>query len=241
MHSIRSAPPGSTAQESAITLLADAVKALRAHPRDPNAVQVASRITRLLANFPTHFVVEFLQRDAGGRVTMNRVPLSDWPDWSQDLGRQLDVVDPEVTGDGTGRALPQLEAYAFDGVPMESLGRAADPDQDTLVPGDGDDAIEALKAIAEQLGVECTQETIEEAIAELQAMADERPAVPDNDSRLDLLRMLWLVVREAGARDGVGIPRDLLAHTDWSRAHLAREDDVGTGDLRLRALLRPAG
>ena len=212
MDSIKSAEPGSSAQESAITLLRDAVQALRGHPRDLRAVQVSSRIVRLLARFPVHFVTEFLQRDEGGRVTMHRVALSDWPDWAMALGRNLGVAD-------TG----QVAAGVFE-----------DHDADALVPGEGDEAIEALKCIAERLGVPCTQEAIEDAIDGLVDLPDSIQGA----TSVQALRMLWLVVREAGSPAGVAITRRAMIETDWSRAALQREDDPATGNVRLKAAWR---
>lgn len=52
------------------------------------------------------------------------------------------------------------------------------------------------------------------------------------------LRMLWLVVREAGAPDGVTIPMRAMAATDWSTCALRRDDDLATGGVRLVAVSR---
>lgn len=52
----------------------------------------------------------------------------------------------------------------------------------------------------------------------------------------EAMRMLWLVVRTAGAPDGVTIPLREVMAVDWSRCELQREDVLGTGDIRLRAV-----
>jgi hypothetical protein len=104
MTSIKLTPPGTSSQESAITLLRDAVLALRRHPRDPGAQAVANRIHSLLSRFPTHFVVEYLAKTDTG-AEMRRVPLSDWPEWADGYMRDLG----SIVGDGSGQALPPID------------------------------------------------------------------------------------------------------------------------------------
>lgn len=52
----------------------------------------------------------------------------------------------------------------------------------------------------------------------------------------EALRMLWLVVREAGAPGGVTIPMRSMATTDWSTCALRRDDDLATGGVHLVAV-----
>lgn len=92
MPNVRIVAPGTSTQESAITLLRDAASALLRHPRDGSAQAVAGRITGLLSKFPTHFVVEYLAKTDTG-AELRRVSISDWPDWSDGLARRLDFVD----------------------------------------------------------------------------------------------------------------------------------------------------
>lgn len=84
-------PPGTSSADTSIGLLQDAVIALRRHPRDPDCVLVANRIHGFLARFPTHFIVEFLERKADGDVVLHRVGPSDWPDWSLPMVKALDL------------------------------------------------------------------------------------------------------------------------------------------------------
>lgn len=94
MPNVRTVEPGTSTQESAITLLRDAAAALLRHPRDGSAQKVASRITGLLSRFPTHFVVEYLAKTDTG-AELRRVPLSDWPDWSDGLMRAIGLQRAE--------------------------------------------------------------------------------------------------------------------------------------------------
>lgn len=230
MPNVRTVEPGTSTQESAITLLRDAAAALLRHPRDGNAQKVASRITGLLSRFPTHFVVEYLAKTDTG-AELRRVPLSDWPDWSDGLARRLNIID----GDGTGEALPPIDAPLAP-VPLGEEDPAG-PDHDAMVPGTGEDALEAIQAIAERLGVPCTAEEIDEAISELEAMADaERRGMVQNMRATEALRTLWLVVRKAPGAT-VLLERSELENTDWSVAGMHREDDLATGGTRLRALV----
>ena len=52
----------------------------------------------------------------------------------------------------------------------------------------------------------------------------------------EALRMLWLVVRVAGAPNGVTIPLREVMAVDWSRCALRREKVLGTGDIHLEAV-----
>ena len=96
---------------------------------------------------------------------------------------------------------------------------------------------DTLTMVAWTLGMEVEdgepigQLALESAIKRLRESSDRREA-----QATEAMRMLWLVVRTAGAPDGVTIPlRDAVA-MDWSRCALRREDVLGTGDIHLAAV-----
>lgn len=80
----RTAAAGQDSGSLAITLLRDAVAVCRRHPRDPGATDLAIRAHRYLANFPVHFVTEYLVQGAE-YPTRHRVPVAQWPTWADGL------------------------------------------------------------------------------------------------------------------------------------------------------------
>lgn len=98
---------------------------------------------------------------------------------------------------------------------------------------------ETLTMVAWTLGMEVEdgepigQLALESAIKRLRESSDRRES-----QAAEAMRMLWLVVREAGAPDGVTIPMRAMAATDWSTCALRRDDDLATGGVRLVAVSR---
>lgn len=141
-----------------------------------------------------------------------------WPDWR--------TVDPTkaIEHDRTGE-LP------------------AGPDQDTMVDASDDPAAmnAALLELSKLLGCNCELDDMLHAIDKLQRDAEDVDGLRDQLEQVraravEGLRMLWLVVREAGAPGGVTIPMRSMATTDWSTCALRRDDDLATGGVHLVAV-----
>lgn len=199
---IREAKPGSSSAEIVVELLRKGIEALRAHPRDPRAIGLASRMHAFLLQFPEHFVTEFLERDkATGRVRLRRVPLGDWPDWCTDM-EALDRRDlPMTVAHGGPLHLPE-----------------ADMDESGLVRGEPLEAVDAIEGIAELLGVPCTQEAIEERIQEL--LEDQHPSM--DRLTTDQHRLLWCLLRQVGGEGGILLDPAQLEAAPWDRCSVKR-------------------
>lgn len=174
-----------------------------------------------------------------------------WPDWrTADPSKAIEHDRTgEVTGDGSGEALPPLrpdstaeEVTAY--FNAEDAARAARNDE-SMVDASHDPAAmsAALVELAKALGADCELDDMLHAIDKLQRDAEDVDGLRDSLEQVraraaEGLRMLWLVVREAGAPDGVTIPMRAMAATDWSTCALRRDDDLATGGVRLVAVSR---
>lgn len=96
---------------------------------------------------------------------------------------------------------------------------------------------DTLTMVAWTLGMEVEdgepigQLALESAIKRLRESSDRREA-----QATEAMRMLWLVVREAGG--AASIPVQSMRTADWSTCQLARSDNVATGDVELFAQVR---
>lgn len=141
-----------------------------------------------------------------------------WPDWR--------TVDPTkaIEHDRTGES-------------------PAGPDQDTMVDASDDPAAmsAALLELARELGCDCNLDDMLHAIDKLQRDAEDVDGLRDQlelvrTRATDTMRMLWLVVREAGG--AATIPVRAMLTADWSTCELARSDNLATRDVELFAQVR---
>jgi hypothetical protein len=172
--------------------------------------------------------------------------------WAQVLAAAMEAAPEEFGTDRQGTNLERVLRVIRERQPLtigfstldlldSPIAAAQDegPDSDALVAGEPAEAIEAIQAIAELLGVPCTQDEIEEAIRELQEVANGESSEIAVMRNTEALRTVWLIVREAGGPDGVVLPRRALIETDWSRAKLRRDEDLASGGIRYQAELLP--
>lgn len=202
-----------------------------------------------------------------------------WPDWrTADPSKAIEHDRTgEVTGDGTGQALPPIEdedpamvadhAAALASIPTpvapmpplrpdstpeevtayfnaEDAARAARNDEAMVDASDDPAAMSAaLVELVKALGADCELDDMLHAIDKLQRDAEDVEGLRDSLEQVraratEGLRMLWLVVREAGAPGGITIPVRSMVATDWSSCALRRDDDLANGTVRLVAVSR---
>lgn len=154
-----------------------------------------------------------------------------WPDWRTADPSKAIEHDRSGETDTCGTCGKEIRDDVMTGTACDC--------SDPLVPGEPAEALEAVQAIAELLGVPCTQDEIEEAIRELQEVANSESSEMAVMRNTEALRTVWLIVREAGGPQGVVLARRALIETDWSRAKLRRDQDLASGGIRYQAELLP--
>lgn len=126
----------------------------------------------------------------------------------------------------------------------EARARAAAAEPELVDASDDPAAMSAaLLELARELGCDCNLDDMLHAIDKLQRDAEDVDGLRDSLEKVraratEGLRMLWLVVREAGAPGGITIPVRSMAATDWSTCALRRDDDLANGTVHLVAVSR---
>lgn len=172
-----------------------------------------------------------------------------WPDWrTADPSKAIEHDRTgEVTGDGTGQALPPLrpdstpeEVTAY--FNAEDAARAARNDEAMVDASDDPAAMSAaLVELAKALGADCELDDMLHAIDKLQRDAEDVDGLRDQlelvrARETEIMRTLWLVVRIAGGPHGVIIDLASIARADWTRCALRREEQLASGGIRLEAI-----
>lgn len=159
-----------------------------------------------------------------------------WPDWR--------TADPTkaIEHDRTGEPTDADHAAVLASIPKPDAPRAVGGEPELVDASDDPAAMSAaLIDLAKALGCDCELDDMLHTIDQLQRDAEDADPLRDQlelfrAKATDTMRMLWLVVREAGG--AATIPVRSMLTADWSTCQLARSDNMATGDVELFAQVR---
>ena len=158
-----------------------------------------------------------------------------------------DALDPQLESDHAAvlAGIPKPRGpvvYVGDPDDVEAVHNHQELEEAMVDASDDPAAMSAaLLELARELGCDCNLDDMLAEVDKLQRACEDAPGLRDRAEQLearatDTMRMLWLVVREAGG--AASIPVRSMLTADWSTCQLARSDNLATGDVELFAQVR---
>lgn len=153
------------------------------------------------------------------------------------------IAQQPAAADAEDPAMVADYAAALASTPRPSDPFAPEPGEDAMVDAtdDPDAMAETLASIAEALGCACDRDTLLHAVDQLTRDVQDAELQRERREQVearatDIMRMLWLVVHQAGGT--ATVPMRAMLSTDWSTCGLGRSDNLATGDVELVAQVR---